>query len=172
MSPAGPPGASGTRYVDVGNMRYRGEVIIAEAFQPQHGEPLPADLDFRLVFFTLPRRISRDHIRDRRIAMASPTRPPDTKRQGLAAELTAIRETRVRYNSNSTPQTAALSAPMAEHERRLAAVAAGRVLDQHDEPGLTKFLQLVQAGDAAKVANLLDDEVAEFLREFVGTERA
>jgi hypothetical protein len=117
-------------------MRYRSEVIIAEAFQPQHGEPLPADLDFRLVFFTLPRRIARDHIRDRRIAMASPARPPDTKRQGLAA------------------------------------VAAGRVLDQHDEPGLTKFLQLVQAGDAAKVANLLDDEVAEFLREFVGTERA
>jgi len=35
---------------------------------------------------------------------------------------------------------------------------------------LTKFLQLVQAGDAAKVANVLDDEVAEFLREFVSSE--
>ena len=146
MSPTGPPspttgstgfgtrsservpvaGSPGTRSVDVGNMRYRGEVIIAEAFQPQHGESLPAHLDFRLVFFTLPRRISRDHIQDRRIAMASPAKPPDTKRQGLAAELTAIRETKARYDSNSTPQRPSLSAPMAEREDQLRAQIAKR----------------------------------------------
>jgi hypothetical protein len=126
MSPAGPPGAPGTRFVDVGNMRYRGEVLVAEAFQPEHGEPLGPDLDFRLVFFTLPRRIAQDHIRDRRIAMASPARSPDTTRQGLAAELTAIRETKARYSSGPTPQVAALSAPMAEREHELRAQIARR----------------------------------------------
>ena len=164
MSPAGPPGPPGTRSVDVGNMRYWGEVIIAEASQPQHGEPLPADLDFRLVFFTLPRRISRDHIQDRRIAMASPARPPDTRRQGLAAELTAIRETRARYDSNSTPQRPSLSAPMAEREHELRAQIARR--DAAKYSGGRVYTRQGSSIDAAEV--FLSDDFDAWVTRLAG----
>jgi hypothetical protein len=60
-------------------------------------------------------------------------------------------------------------AAIAEHGRRLALAASGRVLMQDDKPSLALFLELVQAGDAAKIANVLDDEVFEFLRDFVRT---
>jgi hypothetical protein len=60
-------------------------------------------------------------------------------------------------------------ATMAEHGHRLELAASGRVLRQDDKPSLALFLELVQAGDAAKIANVLDDEVFEFLRDFVRT---
>ncbi len=139
-------------------------MVIAEAFQPGHSEPIPPDLDFRLVFFTLPRRISCEHTRDRRTALASPTRPPDTTRQGLASELAAIRETRARYTADCTlGGPPSVEAPMVERESQLMAQIArrdatkytdGRVYTRHGSPI-----------DATAV--FTGDEVVEFLRQFL-----
>lgn len=113
---------SRTRTVEIRGLCYRGEVVVADAVLPEQGEPLPPDLDFRLVFFTQPRRIGKGRLKDRRIAMAAPARPPDPSRQHLAAELRAIRETQARYTAGPS----ALEAPMAEREDQLMAQIARR----------------------------------------------
>jgi len=177
------PGAPGTWSINLGNMRYRGEVVVAESFQPEHGEPLPPDLDFELVFFTLPRKIAGEHLRDRRIAIAAPAGSPDERRQGLAAELAAIKETRARYTAGSAsgesqPENRA-EAPMAKREGQLRALIAkrdaakysgGRVYTRQESP---IDAPSVFAGDdfdgwvRRLTAAVLDDEVVEFLRDFV-----
>ncbi len=70
---------------------YTGEVIIAESFDHQWGELLPPHLNFRLVFFTVPRRIPPRRILDTRIAMVVPGRSPAEAHQSLRQELKSSR---------------------------------------------------------------------------------
>ena len=78
-------------------LEYRGEVIVAETPDSRWGQPLGGDSSFRIVLFTVPRRIPSGQIIDPRVAMAVPARAPDPTRKTLNRELSAIRETRERY---------------------------------------------------------------------------
>ena len=51
-------------------LEYPGEVIVAETVNPEWGQPLEGDACFRIIFYTVPRRIPAGQIRDPRIAMA------------------------------------------------------------------------------------------------------
>ena len=125
-------------------LEYTGEVIIAESLDHQMGEPLPPHLNFRLVFFTVPRRIPPSRIMDTRIAMVVPGRSPTQVRQSLRRELRSIRETRERYVLQRDPDSDALRRAMIEREVSLSrelerryglAYSQGRIYT-HPEIGL------------------------------------
>ena len=97
-------------------LEYAGEVIIAESLTYQWGEPLPPRLNFRIIFFTVPRRIPPSRILDTRIAMVVPGRSPTQVRQSLRRELRSIQETRERYVYHRDPDSDALRRAMIERE--------------------------------------------------------
>ena len=71
-------------------LEYTGEVIVAESVDLAWGRPLEGGLSFRLVFFTVPRRIAQGLIEDSRIAMAVPIRSPYRVQPTLDRELKAL----------------------------------------------------------------------------------
>lgn len=91
---------------------YRGEVIVAEAFDPDWGLRLDPELSFRLVFFTRPRRIPYQKVMDPRIAMAVPRRSVSEESAELGAELGAVHEARERYVTGEDPDRSALRRSM------------------------------------------------------------
>ena len=84
-------------------LEYSGEAIVSHSVTPSLGGPLERGLSFRVVFFTVPRRIPVSHIRDARIAMAVPRRTLDERRGAITTELRAIHETRARYSTSTDP---------------------------------------------------------------------
>ncbi len=100
-------------------LEYTGEVIIADAVDPALGQPLEKGLDFRVVFFTVPRRISSDRILDARIAMAVPHRAPTQLRETVGREIRAIREAGVRYITARDSDALALRRSIEEREASL-----------------------------------------------------
>ena len=78
-------------------MERRSEAIVSEGVNPDWGRPLEADLGFRVVFFTVPRRIAAGLIQDRRIAMVVPSRSTLRTHPSLEREIRAIHETKARY---------------------------------------------------------------------------
>ena len=97
-------------------VEFTGEIIVAESPDASWGSPLTADLDFRLVFFTVPRRVPPDQIQDRRIAMAVPRRSPHQVRPTRDRELQAIHEARARYVTARDSDTLTLRRSMEERE--------------------------------------------------------
>ena len=97
-------------------LEYAGEVIVAETFDPAWGRALEGDLSFRLVFFTVPRRIPIRQIRDSRIALAVPRSSSDQTRKALTREIASIHEARERYVTAQDPDTMALRRSMQERE--------------------------------------------------------
>ncbi len=77
-------------------VEYAGEVIIAETLNPEWLLPLEGGLDFRVVLFTVPRRMRHRTVEDPRTALVVPTRVPGQADQ-LGTELRAIREASARY---------------------------------------------------------------------------
>ena len=106
-------------------LEYSGEVIIAEAVDPSWGQPLEDGLAFRLVFFTVPRRVPYGHIQDPRTAMSVPRRSPEQVRY-LGSELRAIREARERYITSREPDALALRRSMEERATSLRGEMARR----------------------------------------------
>ncbi len=106
-------------------LEYCGEVIVALAFRPALGMPLPEGLDFRLVFFTMPRRIPVGQVRDTRIAMAVPRRALE-QADGLSREAQAIREAQARYQATEDVAMQALARSMEEREQHLLREVARR----------------------------------------------
>ena len=78
-------------------LEYRGEVIVAEAVDPDWALPLERDLGFRVVFYTVPRRFPDGRLQDPRIAMTVPRRSLAQVWQTLGREIQCIHETRQRY---------------------------------------------------------------------------
>ena len=78
-------------------LEYRGEVIVAEAVDPDWALPLERDLGFRIVFYTVPRRFPDGRLQDPRIAMTVPRRSLAQVWQTLGREIQYIHETRQRY---------------------------------------------------------------------------
>ena len=107
-------------------LEYKGEVIVAERVDPARGLPLPEGVSFRIVFFTVPRRIAPSLIRDSRIAMVVPRRTPSAAHQTIDRELRAVREARVRYITAHDPATVALNDSMQERETALQGELARR----------------------------------------------
>ena len=100
------------------NVAYSGEVIIAETLNPRWLLPLEGGLDFRLVFFTVPRRIGRRPVED-------------------------------------------------PYSRRLGSHGARMVLASPTGEPLAKFVELVQVADPSALTQVLDDDVVDFLRQFL-----
>ena len=100
-------------------LEYTGEVIIADALDPALGQPLEKGVDFRVVFFTTPRRIPSGRILDARIAMAVPHRAPIQLRESVGRELRAIHEAGVRYITARDSDALALRRSIEEREASL-----------------------------------------------------
>ena len=107
-------------------LEYEGEVIVAEAVNPEWGRPLEGGLGFRIVLFTVPRRIPAGQIQDPRIAMAVPRRSLTDVWQTLGTELRSIREARAGYTSARSPETQGLRRSMEEREASLRGELARR----------------------------------------------
>ena len=105
-------------------LEYPGEVIVAETVDPRWGQPLEGDVCFRVVFYTVPRRVPTAQIQDSRIAMAVPRRAAGSTVEGLGREIQAVRETRERYVAGGDPQTSALRGSMEEREAALSGEVA------------------------------------------------
>ena len=114
------------RLVSHRGLQHRGEVIVADTPDPEYGRPLDLYLSFRIVFFTVPRRIPVGQIRDPRVAMAVPRRVPDPTRQTLNREISAIREAKERYITAADPDAHALRASIEEREVSLRGELARR----------------------------------------------
>ena len=100
-------------------LEYTGEVIIANAVDEALGQPLEKGVDFRVVFFTAPRRIPSDRILDARIAMAVPHRAPTQLRETIGREIRAIHEAGVRYITARDSDALALRRSIEEREASL-----------------------------------------------------
>jgi hypothetical protein len=61
----------------------------------------------------------------------------------------------------------AIERAMREYNRRLGSFAAHRVLAHPSKEQLDRFTNLVQVADPSALVNVLDDEVIEFLRQFL-----
>ena len=152
-------------------LEYPGEVIVAETVNPEWGMPLVGDACFRVVFYTVPRRITAGQIQDPRIAMAVPRRSRDPARESLSHEIRAIQEARERYVTRQDPETRAVSVSMEEREASLVGELArqealsysqGRVYTQ---TGLT--ISPAEVFGEASVRSWVDRLVGElFLQAF------
>ena len=60
-----------------------------------------------------------------------------------------------------------VSRAMREYNRRLSTYNAAQILDKPTQEQVDKFIELVQAADPSALANILDDRVVEFLRQFL-----
>ena len=117
-------------------LEYPGEVVFAEAVDYEWGRSLEGEVTFRLVFFTVPRRIATDRIEDPRIAMAVPIRALHEVWQSTGDEIRSIHEARGRYTTGSDRDSAQLRRSMEEREELVrgelshhyaAALSQGRV---------------------------------------------
>ena len=97
-------------------MEYPGEVIVAEKVDPQWGRRLEGPACFRVVLYTVPRRIPAGQIQDPRIAMAVPRRSLQPWRQSLGQEIESIHEARERYVTRQDADTQAVRSSMQERE--------------------------------------------------------
>ena len=100
-------------------LEYPGEVIVAETVNAEWGQPLEGDVTFRVVLYTVPRRIPAGQIRDPRIAMAVPRRAADPTRASLSRELRAIHEAKECYITSVDPDVQAVRSSIAERESSL-----------------------------------------------------
>ena len=100
-------------------LEYRGEVIISEEVGHSWGESLDSGIGFRIVFYTVPRRIPRGRIRDRRIGMAVPVRTPAQDGPSIRRELSAIHEARQRYVTGRDAEAQGLRRTMEDREEQL-----------------------------------------------------
>ena len=107
-------------------LEYPGEGIVAEAVDADWGRPLEGDHCFRIVFYTVPRRIPSGQIRDPRIAMVVPRRSADSARERLGRELLAIHEAKERYITGQDAATRAVRTSMGEQEVSLVGEIARR----------------------------------------------
>ena len=60
-----------------------------------------------------------------------------------------------------------VSRAMREYNRRLSTYSAAQILDKSTQEQADKFIELVQVADPSALANILDDRVVEFLRQFL-----
>ena len=107
-------------------LEYPGEVIVSEVVNADWGRPLGGDLCFRVVFYTVPRRIPSGQIRDPRIAMVVPRRSADSARERLGREILAIHEAKERYTTGQDAAARAVRASMQEQEASLVGEVARR----------------------------------------------
>jgi hypothetical protein len=63
----------------------------------------------------------------------------------------------------------AVEAAMGEYNRRLSSISVRQVLAHPTREQLDKFIDLLHVADPSALANVLDDEVVEFLRQFLGS---
>ena len=56
---------------------------------------------------------------------------------------------------------------MGEYNRRLSSITVRQVLAHPTREQLDKFIDLLHVADPSALANVLDDEVVEFLRRFL-----
>ena len=97
-------------------LEYPGEVVVAEAVNPEWGQPLEGDVCFRIIFYTVPRRIPAGQICDPRIAMAVPRRSTDPLRESLSREFQSIHEAKERYITGRDTDSQAIRISMEERE--------------------------------------------------------
>ena len=119
--------------VQHGGLQHTGEVVVAESVEPAWGRRLKEGIAFRLVFLTVPRRISPGLIKDPRVAMVVPRRTPLQARLTLDREIRAIRESMERYVTARDADAAALRRVMEERESSLRAELARRLATAYSQ---------------------------------------
>ncbi len=114
-------------------LEYVGEVIVAETVNPDWGLPLDGHTAFRIVLYTVPRRIATEQIRAPRIAMAVPRRAHDASLQSVGRELQAIREAKERYSAGGDADSRDILESMASQEASLQSDLARREAHSYSE---------------------------------------
>ena len=137
-------------------LEYPGEVIVAETVNPTWGQPLEGDACFRIIFYTVPRRIPAGQIRDPRIAMAVPRRSADPTRERLSREIQAIHETRERYITGRDPETEAVRSSMEDQEASLLGELARREVFSYSQGRIYS-----QAGTVIRSSEIFVDDSAK-----------
>ena len=100
-------------------LEYPGEVVVAESVDPEWSQPLRGGASFRVVLFTVPRRIPVGQIRDPRIAMAVPRSALGPTRQSINQEIQDIHESRERYVTRRDQESQELRSYMEKREASL-----------------------------------------------------
>ena len=86
-------------------LQYEGEVLLIEEWEPTLGQPLEANLYFRIVLLKSRRTVPMDTIKDSRIAVCVPGRRSSPHREALNKELTSVRETMATYRTQRDIQS-------------------------------------------------------------------
>ena len=102
-------------------LRYRGEVISSERWDPALGQPLEGDLYFRIVALLNPRSVPAGDIQDSRIAVCVPGRGTSRRRGQTDRELAALRETQALYITRGERETAPIRSYLDRQRRELEA---------------------------------------------------
>lgn len=118
LSPAGEPQLITVSYR---GLRYRGEVISSERWDPALGRPLEWDLYFRIVALLNPRSVPAGDIQDSRIAVCVPGRGTSRRRGQTDRELAALRETQALYITRGERETAPIRSYLDRQRRELEA---------------------------------------------------
>ena len=100
-----PPGEPQPFGVTFRGLRYRGEVIRSDHWDPDWGLPLEGDDYFRIVLLGYRRQVVSGDIHDSRIAVCIPGRRPSREQQHVDSELTTTRETQALYVTQRRPDT-------------------------------------------------------------------
>ncbi|MDG0867040.1 hypothetical protein [Candidatus Lucifugimonas marina] len=122
----------------IGGFDYPGEVIVADAWEPEFGEQLNSVNMFRLVLLQTSGRTAPTGILDKRILVAvqsnSPAKPnrigesrssyvidsnPNETRRNAEAEIKSIREVRANYAAASDPALDRLTSALEEYESKV-----------------------------------------------------
>jgi hypothetical protein len=123
-------------HAEHGGILYAGEVVRAESWRAELGDPLVGDASFRVVFLESPASVAPGAFRDARIAVYVPgQRPPELSR--AETELRALRETQSLFvtgpRETLDQQPPALAGEQAAAEDRVVAAwaesfRAGRII--------------------------------------------
>lgn len=145
-------------------IRYPGEAVFIETWDPRWGGPPGVDAMFRVVFLASPGPVSPGEIDDDRVVVVAPSGGTSSELRPVAEEAAALRETRAVYAVSGDPGLSRLTRAIEVREGELASIAAdsmgrswadGTVIARGKGPDLTALLPaLERAGPDAWIEAL------------------
>ncbi len=102
-----------------GGLVYAGEVLLADDWDPQWGQPLTGETYFRVVLLRHPHRIASAQIKDSRVAVCLPGSQVTEAWENAQRELRQVREARTAYFSRRDPYSLQMRRSLEQEEARL-----------------------------------------------------
>ena len=134
-------------------IRYPGEAVFTESWDPRWGGPPGIGAMFRVVFLASPGPLSPDEIDDDRVVVVAPSGDAPPELRPAAEEAAALRETRAGYAVSGDPGLSRLALAIEAREGELASIAAdsmgrrwanGAVIARGNSPDLAALLPTLE----------------------------